>query len=142
MTIQWSTRFELGHERIDAEHRIFLRLVNEFADRVDQNLGIDMLTRSLREILKYAEFHFVSEENIMEELAYPQLEDHRALHSGLLKALDGWHRDLAAGTLPPQEVQQSLVDWFAAHTAQEDQKLVAHIRAVGWSKISIINPFF
>jgi hemerythrin len=142
MSIQWSTQFELGHERIDAEHRIFLRLVNEFATRVDRGVGLDMLNRTLREIRKYAEFHFISEENIMEELDYPPLEEHRALHVALLESLDGWIRDMSAGKLRPQEVQQAIVDWFAAHTSQEDHKLVAHIRAIGWSNINIINPFF
>jgi hemerythrin len=142
MTIQWSTQFELGHERIDAEHRIFLRLVNEFATRVDQGSGTDMLARTLNEIRKYAEFHFVSEENIMQELDYPRLDEHRGLHSRLLEALDGWMRDMSSGAIRPQEVQQALVDWFAAHTSQEDQKLVAHIRNIGWSNVEIINPFF
>jgi hemerythrin len=142
MTIQWSTQFELGHERIDAEHRIFLRLVNEFATRVDQGSGTDMLARTLNEIRKYAEFHFVSEENIMQELDYPRLDEHRGLHSRLLEALDGWMRDMSSGAIRPQEVQQALVDWFTTHTSQEDQKLVAHIRNIGWSNVEIFNPFF
>lgn len=142
MSIQWSTQFELGHERIDAEHRIFLRLVNEFGDRVERGLPLDMLLRTLREIRKYAEFHFVSEENIMEELGYPRLEEHRALHEVLLDALAGWIGALAAGSLDPAEVWKSLVEWFGAHTSQEDQKLVAHIREVGWANIQITNPFF
>lgn len=142
MTIQWSTQFELGHERIDAEHRIFLRLVNEFGDRVERGLPLEMLVRTLREIRKYAEFHFVSEENIMEELGYPRLVEHRALHGALLDALAGWIGALSAGNLDPAEVRKSLVEWFAAHTSQEDQKLVAHIRDVGWANIQIINPFF
>lgn len=142
MSYQWSSHYELGHERIDAEHRIFLRLVNEYATRVEQGLSLDMLLRTLREIRKYAEFHFVSEENIMEELAYPHLDEHRELHAALLDSLAGWIGALGAGTLDPREVQHALVDWFGAHTSREDQKLVEHIRDIGWSNVAIINPFF
>lgn len=142
MTIPWSTQFELGHERIDAEHRIFLRLINEFAARVDKGSDTDMLARTLNEIRKYAEFHFVSEENIMQELEYPRLDEHRGQHRRLLEALDGWMGDMSSGGIKPGEVRQALVDWFADHSSQEDQKLVAHIQKIGWANLEIINPFF
>jgi hemerythrin len=142
MTIQWSTAFELGHERIDAEHRIFVRLLNEFATRVERGADTGMLARTLNEIRKFAEFHFVSEENIMEELDYPRSDEHHGVHAQLLEAFDGLMRDMASGAIRPQEVQQALVDWFTLHALQEDQKLVAHIGNIGWSNIEITNPFF
>lgn len=140
--IQWSSQFDLGHARIDAEHRIFHRLIEEFADRVGNGLPLPALARTLREIRQYAAFHFISEENIMEEMAYPGLAEHRAFHDELLAVLDERSREMSAGKVAPQALLDFVVDWFLKHTAEEDQKLVGHLRSMGWSQVDIINPFF
>lgn len=140
--MQWTKEMELGHDRIDAEHRIFLRLVNEFSDRIDGGASLDALLRTLREIRQYAAFHFASEENVMEEMGYPDLQAHRGCHEALLAAVDEKIRLLPAHAAAPKELLGFLADWFAQHTSQEDHKLVAHINAVGWSNINIINPFY
>jgi hemerythrin len=142
MPVQWSSHYELGHERIDAEHRIFLRLIDEFARRVEEGLPLEALQRTAHEIRQYAEFHFVCEENTMEEMGYPGLTEHRQCHADLLGALDEKRREMAERRLDPRALQDFLVDWFLQHTAEEDQKLVAHIRSLGGSRLNIINPFF
>jgi len=74
--LKWDHRYELGNERIDAEHRIFLGLIVDFHDAAIQGASKDKLIRILNEISKYAEFHFVSEENIMTEYHYPEQKYH------------------------------------------------------------------
>ena len=140
--MEWTKEMELGHERIDAEHRIFLRLVNEFAERIEGGASTDALLRTLQEIRQYAAFHFVSEENVMEEIGYPDLQAHRECHEALLAAVDEKMRLLLSHAGEPKELLHFLVDWFAQHTSRDDQMLVAHINAVGWSNINVINPFY
>lgn len=140
--MEWNKELELGHDRIDAEHRIFLRLVNEFADRIEGGASTDALLRTLREIRQYAAFHFVSEENVMEEIGYPGLPAHRHCHEALLAALDGKMQLLLSHAGAPKELLHFLADWFVQHTSRDDQMLVAHINAVGWSNINVINPFY
>jgi hemerythrin len=58
--IVWQTWFELGNHRIDSEHRVFLDLIMGLNHDHQAGIAADKLARSLREIHKYAEFHFCS----------------------------------------------------------------------------------
>ncbi len=125
--VQWQKQFELGHERIDFEHRIFLGLIRAIADEVERSDNHDKLLRLLREVRKYADFHFLSEENIMLDHAYPQFEKHRQEHAALLARLDDNIHDFHSGTLGIEQIVEFLFQWFALHTTQEDKKLTSYL---------------
>ena len=119
--MQWDSRYALGHERIDAEHQIFLNLIVQFHDLSQQGASADKLLRTMREITKYAEFHFVSEENVMLDCSYPH---HADLHQRLLAKVQDELFRLKSGQAQPAEVFDLLFEWFAFHTTREDRKLV------------------
>ena len=127
MTLKWDPRYELGHERIDAEHRIFLGLIVEFEELTMQGGARDKLIRTLNEICKYAEFHFLSEENVMADCHYPEQMQHAGLHRKLLAEVTDELFQLTAGKVEPSHVFEFLFQWFALHTTTEDKKLVSYI---------------
>ena len=43
--LQWDHKYELGHEKIDFEHHIFLNLVIEFKKAVDDEVSNEKLIR-------------------------------------------------------------------------------------------------
>lgn len=129
-TISWDSKFEVGHQRIDFEHRIFLDLINSYRDKLETHAKNDALIRILNEIAKYAAFHFVSEENIMEECGYPEQARHARLHQALLAELDCKVKEMHTTPIPGIESVKFyafLVDWFVNHTIQEDKKLADYI---------------
>lgn len=125
ITLDWDSKFEIGHERIDFEHRIFLGLIRDLS--VDAEAADGRFDRTLREILKYAEFHFVSEENIMADVAYPALAEHRSLHAMLLAQLQDKLQRRGDRVERPDEIVDFLFQWFALHTTQEDRRIAAFI---------------
>lgn len=129
MTLQWDDRYSLGHERIDAEHHIFLDLIVEFDLLAAQGATNDKVVRTLREICKYAEFHFLSEENLMIDRQYPEFAHHSQLHQHLITALDDHLYRLLNRSTTPSQVFEFLFEWFALHTSSEDKKLVSYIAA-------------
>lgn len=126
--IEWSNKFLLGIERIDAEHQIFADLINMFARKIDSGADRLSLARTLREIHKYAEFHFISEENMMLEWNYPELAAHAAIHKELLETLWKITINFSAEEIEPEELLDFLVDWFINHTAIEDQRISAYVK--------------
>jgi hemerythrin len=132
-TINWDRKFEVGHERIDFEHRIFVDLIRSFAEEAESVAAPDArrLNRQLTEITKYAEFHFVSEENIMIEVGYPDFETHRELHNVLLNELRDMAFRLRAGRANPRELVDFLYQWFAQHTAHKDKLIAEYVRQSG-----------
>lgn len=126
--LKWDHKYELGHERIDAEHRIFLGLVIDFHDAIEQKKSKEKLIRILREIGKYAEFHFVSEENIMADYGYPEQTEHAQLHDILLSDVRDKYSRFMLDEISADEVFDFLFSWFAIHTSTEDKKLVGHLQ--------------
>ena len=125
--IVWQKWFELGNFRIDSEHRVFLDLVMELNRSHEAGIAPDKLARSLREIHKYAEFHFLSEENMMIDIAYPQMDLHAAEHAKLLKTLEQNIAQLMAGEDRLEEFLTFLYEWFSDHTIGTDYRLTQFI---------------
>lgn len=127
MTLKWDHRYDLGHERIDFEHRIFLGLIIQFEELAKQGVPLEKLIRTLHEICKYAEFHFISEENVMADCHYPQQTEHTELHRALMAEVANELFQLKVGQIEPEHVFKFLFQWFALHTTTEDKKLVSFI---------------
>lgn len=119
----WQSKFEIGHQRIDFEHRIFLDLVNNIVEHLQQNKSRDTIIRLILELEKYAIFHFVSEENIMIEMNFPELEEHRSLHHNLLDELSNKKIEFELGNNEFEDFVEFLYNWFIQHTLQEDKKV-------------------
>jgi len=128
MALKWDKKYEIGHERIDSEHKIFLDLIIDFQHALDDKQPKEKLIRILNEVEKYAAFHFVSEENIMIDVAYPKYEHHAMLHRELLTRLKDHSNQFKLGLLEAPDVFEFLFQWFAIHTSNEDKKLVAYIK--------------
>ncbi len=127
ITIPWDGKFETGHERIDSEHRIFLGLIHELSVQSETKPGKERIGRTLREIRKYADFHFTSEENIMEDVGYPDFEEHKRLHQMLMVQLDGAIYDFHHGAQTAEEIVSFLFQWFALHTTREDKRVAEFV---------------
>jgi len=130
-TIAWSNKFLIGIERIDFEHQIFANLINTLAEKIAADADRLSLMRTVREITKYAEFHFVSEENIMLECKYPGLKRHAEIHEELLHTLTVKVMSLCAGEITPADLVEFLVNWFVAHTTHEDLRISTYCRESG-----------
>ena len=127
MSNVWSMSCETGHDRIDSEHRILLGLIQGLVRAVDTGSPQSRILRLVAEIQKYAEYHFLCEENVMIDVGFPGIAGHRIAHLRLLNELYRHTDLLRAGTAPPSEVATFLVNWFSAHAEREDQEITRHI---------------
>lgn len=117
--IKWKSEYNTGIERIDLEHRIFLELVNSFKVALDKNRPNDELVRILTEIEKYAVFHFISEENCMYLINYPNLKEHQIQHFELLEQFNLAKYEKHGFS----KFYEFIKYWFINHTIFEDIKL-------------------
>ena len=128
--IIWTEAFEIGVTRIDFEHQIFADLINTLADKIAAQKDALSISRTLQEIIKYADFHFTSEENIMEECGYPGLKEHIDIHRALQSALSDRVLAMVSGTDTASDVVNFLVDWFISHTMHEDARISLYCQAL------------
>ncbi|MDP3086712.1 MAG: bacteriohemerythrin [Methylotenera sp.] len=125
--LEWDNKYELGNTRIDVEHRIFFELMIDFQQASLQGASKDKQLRVLSEIAKYADFHFLSEENIMEDFNYPDKAHHASLHQSILANLNNMIHEFRRENISATEIFEFLFQWFALHTSSEDKKLVGFI---------------
>ncbi len=126
--IAWREWFEIGHQTIDFEHKAFVSLINQVQHLTQDKAPDERLLRALEEVIKYAEFHFFSEENVMADAAYPGLDKHRAHHQALLARLREEATRFRRGEDNMQEAITFLVMWFAEHTVNEDLDIAAAVK--------------
>ena len=125
--VAWNKKFEVGHERIDFEHKIFLNLIRDASRLPEVGVSRERVIRHLDEIVKYAVFHFTSEENIMFDVSYPDIENHKHEHARLIALFDERTHQYREGQIGLDEVVAFLFEWFALHTTQVDTRLAGFI---------------
>lgn len=121
------SNFKLDDELLDNEHELFFFLSRRLTHAVQEGKSHDVLINIAHEIQKYAQFHFFSEENYMEEEGFPGLQDHCALHAKLMSDLNEKVFKWMADQVAFREVSIFLEDWFLQHTLQEDAKFIDYL---------------
>lgn len=118
----WEKNFETGINRIDFEHQVFLELINSFRSAINAKASAERLKGIITELEKYAEFHFISEENFMKCIGYPEFKKHQTEHFELLENFNlSKHQNDFSIFL------EFLFQWFANHTVAEDKKLKEYV---------------
>ena len=119
----WDSKYNIGVEQIDDQHRYFLSLINKIIDESERTDHIDYLLALINELKAYAKFHFISEENLMMKTGYPGLAEHRQHHRQLLNDLAPkiTNAELKKSHDELQKLINYLLEWFFHHTAAEDR---------------------
>jgi hemerythrin-like metal-binding domain len=125
--IPWSKDYEIGHELIDSQHKIFLMIFNKLGQNISTGYTREHMFRVINELKRYAEFHFVSEENLMYESGYPDLNNHQHIHSDILLELNALEVAVSQGYSKPEDIYFFLKGWLFNHILGEDSKIVDFI---------------
>lgn len=87
MIIEWSERFSLNHELLDAQHQELFELANA-AQRLDpNNANKAELGRLFKEFYDYMGKHFKEEEAYMQSIDYPLYEKHKKFHESIIEGM-------------------------------------------------------
>jgi len=127
--LEWDKKYEVGHKKIDFEHQIFLDLLKSLGQLLEDDSDKDKTERVLAEIRKYADFHFLSEENIMIDIGFKGFHEHKELHATLLKDLDRLIASYKEGKETVSYLIGFLFLWFANHTTGVDIKISEYINS-------------
>lgn len=115
--LHWDARYLTGIEEVDFQHHYFLDLINRLSQELKSTEDLHYRQRLIAELVKYAEFHFLSEENLMMRDGYPGLAVHHGLHLQLVEELSSRSVEQSL-----EELLDFLVRWFTHHTVEEDGK--------------------
>ncbi|HEY6874135.1 MAG TPA: bacteriohemerythrin [Geobacteraceae bacterium] len=119
----WSDKFSVKNDRMDGHHRRLVSLMETLDEAIAARKGDRIVAPAIEELARYAAEHLKAEEALMEEMRYPDLERHRAMHHFFAKEIALLRSAYASGEVPrAKSIVQLLRDWFVYHIYNEDQK--------------------
>ena len=113
----------VGNPHIDEQHQILIDTINQLASAETQD-DRPVVAMIIDELVSYSVFHFHFEENLMADIGYPELENHRRIHLGFVKWVKElrdeftYHRRTQLG----DRILGFLRDWLSEHILGEDQR--------------------
>ena len=121
----WSSKYELGHDLIDSQHKQFVHLLNEAYTGLATAEDEATLNKLMTALTDYCEKHFKDEEALMRSLKYPRYETYQFTHEKLkerIAQLVEHHEG------DPHEIMTHLAPfmkkWLQSHILEADVEIV------------------
>jgi hemerythrin len=118
-----------GVVEIDQQHLILVNMLNRLNDAVKNRESRKDIYRIIDEVISYTALHFATEERLMVQSDYPEIEWHKAKHKELIK--DALHLKEKLDYVG----EEMFSDWFnhwpfdrvLAHIQYADKQIEDHI---------------
>jgi len=120
--------YRLGHGLIDSEHNLLFGLITELESRVREKDGHTILADLMERLYSYAALHFSTEDRLMAETNYPEIDNHRAEHESVLVGLRRLEATFqSGGATAAEDTLQFMMLWVTNHIPNSDRKLADHL---------------
>jgi hemerythrin len=97
------------------EHRELFRLANTLIDRsFPEGRDTAEVLAACDELINHVRGHFEHEEEMLSRMRYPQLEDHKRAHAGLMRRAFKMREMLIEGRVRPRALIQFLAEEVVA----------------------------
>jgi hemerythrin len=119
---------------MDDQHGIMMDALNDLRLSLVQGRRREEIGEDLNRLIEFTRMHFTSEEQLLEQSAYPGLAQHRAAHQHLLSQIE----EMALRTQHNDELHMRsllvfLRDWYMSHIEDLDSKYGAWLNPRGIS---------
>lgn len=123
--MEWKDEYKLGIPIIDEQHKKLFE--------ISENLTYMHDINELKEIFlfldEYLNFHFKTEEKLMEKYNYPHLEEHKKIHDELKEKIEGYIELYFMGNFSVlDDLEELIIQWIETHILGEDKKYHSYIR--------------
>lgn len=130
MFAKWDDKYLTGHMTVDSQHKHLFTLVNDLHEAIVAGKGREAQGKALEALATYCVEHFATEETLMQERGYPGYPEHKRKHDELTTKATDLIAGYKTGKLVlPMTLSTFLADWIRHHIGEEDQKLIAWLKA-------------
>ncbi|WP_319471228.1 bacteriohemerythrin [uncultured Pseudodesulfovibrio sp.] len=121
--IDWTDVLDIGLPEIDRQHRKLISLSNSLIQAMTIGKGKNVLSEFFEELKAYTVYHFHDEEKYMQDIGYPQFEQHRKAHGELIRQVDDFRTGLMAGEVTPDQALDFINGWIINHIMNMDSQI-------------------
>ena len=126
--IIWKSEYNISNFKIDKEHQKLFTIAREamnISKLKDDKEVKNKLKEIITKLFDYVGTHFSNEQKYMEEIDYPELENHKILHKNMLNMLTTLISEL--NKLELEDIEKLLFnfieEYFIRHIVLEDKKI-------------------
>lgn len=126
---QWTAQYSVGDPLMDAYHHIFFKTIHDLSREL-ATLSIEAVQERIAFLVSYASMHFDSEEQLMQKIAFPEIEAHKELHQTFKEQLSAMQdRYLSNPSITTAEELLELSQaWLRQHILGEDMKYKDYVK--------------
>lgn len=121
--ITWSDMLSVKNDKIDSQHKLLVENLNTFLHSMMDGEGVDKIKDMLDKLGDYVAFHFKDEEEYLESIAYPKLDEHKIIHKNFVEELGSLAEVLIEqGPSPDLAIvlQEKVALWLINHITVTD----------------------
>lgn len=131
MRLDWNEIYNIGHKEIDEQHQKLFEILNDLNDARENGNGQNMLESIFKRLVDYTVYHFSMEENIMNEINYPKVEEHSNAHEEFIsKIYHCEHNSETGNLLTSISLLDYLKRWIISHILGEDKEFGEYLKTV------------
>ncbi|MDR2393402.1 MAG: bacteriohemerythrin [Treponema sp.] len=141
--VVWEERYSVGIPSIDEQHKELLIITNKLYDACHEGeeAARAYFKEAIKSAVEYVQFHFTSEERLMERVNFPELATHKVQHSNFVKQVLEEVKNFEHGkSFVPNAFVRFLRDWVLTHIAMSDIKYAEYIKTL--KKQGTLQHFF
>ena len=120
--MKWNKNCRIGIDDIDSQHRLLFAISSElldFQNLEEEGPEFKYLFDHLR---KYVQDHFAFEESFMEDIEYPDREDHLKLHEEIIREINDTLRSTIDFSSLRAKMEMLLGKWIREHILMADKQ--------------------
>ncbi|MDR3005975.1 MAG: bacteriohemerythrin [Acidovorax sp.] len=121
----WADDMVIDGGPIDADHRLLVDLVNELHTATSEGQGRAVVETILHRVIVSTQEHLRNEEQIMAQMGFPDLDNHKIGHKHFMDQLWDLEKKLQAGSITvASQLSSVLRDWLSLHIRRNDKELL------------------
>jgi hemerythrin len=128
--VKWEDKYSVGIPLIDKQHKELIQLTNELYQGclAGDDAARDFFFNAIRGAMNYVKVHFSTEEQILENINYPKLAEHKKQHEDfVLKMVEDVKSFQGGRKFVPNNFVRFLRDWILSHIAIADTEYAKYI---------------
>ena len=128
--VEWDDRYSVGIPLIDDQHKELVRLTNALYKGclAGEESARSWFMATVKGTVDYVKYHFGVEEQLLQNVDYPELAEHKREHEAFVKhILDEVQSFTAGKKFVPNVFVRYLRDWILSHIVVADKRYAAFI---------------
>lgn len=128
--LEWSSELSMGRKDVDDQHKELIKIANGLINAVSIGRGKRTIQNVVQKLREYTVFHFSNEEEMMEQMRFPERGKHATEHLRLKLSVKNYQRQLYKNeNVNAEDVLDFMKDWLLGHILTFDRDFAMYIVA-------------